>query len=498
VSTAVRHIPRNGLEQTGGRARLDWTLIVGPVLTLVITTWGITNSAYSGDEADTVSAVSRSVPQLFRMLGHVDSVHGLYYLMLWPVAAVAGTGEFAARFPSALAMAAAAAGVTAIGRRLVNRWAGLCAGLTFAILPAVTEQAQNARPYAMVTAAAVLASYLFVRTVQDPRPRWFTAYGLSLVLVGYLQMFGLLLVAAQVATLIGLSWRRGAGRSALRLARPWLVTFIAVGVAMLPLVAIGWTQRGAIAWIPRPGWKTIVGAGTMLATGSRVSVVVLAELGALGVVCTGRMSAAWPLARDKTAVSAGRTIGWLALPWLVLPPVILLVVSQFDAVYDSRYITFCLPAVALLVGSGIAALRPSARVLAFAIVVLLAVPTQLAVRVPVPSLMVASQFLHAHERPGDGIVYPYSLVPPWNVAYPEGLAQLRDLSLRQDPGAAERLYSTTVPLPVLEHREMGVRRIWVVQTKPWGNPAPYIAPAFHRAHIWTMRGGVKVWLYTRS
>lgn len=70
--------------------------------------WGIDGPSYWRDEADTVSAVSRSFPQLIRLLGHVDAVHGLYYLLLWPVARMAGTGEIATRLPSALAMAAAA------------------------------------------------------------------------------------------------------------------------------------------------------------------------------------------------------------------------------------------------------------------------------------------------------------------------------------------------------------------------------------------------------
>ena len=173
--------------------------------------WGLAARPYWGDEADTVSAVSRSVPQLFRLLGHIDAVHGFYYLLLWPVARVAGTGEFWTRLPSALAMAAAAAGVTAIGRRLASRQAGLCAGLIFAVLPTVTVQGHDARPYAMVTAAAVLASYLLVRAAHDPRRRWFAAYGLSLVLVGYVQLFGLLLVPAHAVALAGLCRRAQRG-----------------------------------------------------------------------------------------------------------------------------------------------------------------------------------------------------------------------------------------------------------------------------------------------
>src|ERR1022692_4740298 len=233
------------------------TLIVGPAITLAVMLWGVSARPYWGDEADTVSAVSRSVPQLIRLLGHVDAVHGLYYLLLWPVA-----------------MAAAAAGVTVIARRFVSRRAGLCAGLMFAVLPTVSLQGHDARPYAMVTAAAVLASYLLVRSAQDPRPRWFAAYGLSVALLGCTQLFGLLLVPAHAVTLIGLSRRRRAERNGQRaLACRWLVTITAAGVAVAPVAILCWAQRGAISWIPQPGWHDLDDVANLMAAGSVASVV---------------------------------------------------------------------------------------------------------------------------------------------------------------------------------------------------------------------------------
>src|SRR5262249_18318571 len=165
----------------GGGARLRyrpaWSLIAGPAVTLAMMLWGLAAPAYWGDEADTVSAVSRSLPQLLRMLRYVDAVHGLYYLTLWPVARVLGTGELATRLPSALAMAAAALGIAAIARRLASPRAALWAGLLFAALPMISAQGHDARPYGMVAASAVLASYLLIRAVADPRRRWFAGYG---------------------------------------------------------------------------------------------------------------------------------------------------------------------------------------------------------------------------------------------------------------------------------------------------------------------------------
>lgn len=307
--------------------RSAWPLIVAPAVTLAVMLWGITAPAYWGDEADTVSAVSRSLPQLLRMLRHVDIVHGLYYLSLWPVVRVLGPGEFATRLPSALAMAAAALGIAAIARRLVSARAALCAGLLFAATPAISAQGHDARPYGMVTAAAVLASYLLIQAVDDPRRRWFGAYGVSLVLLGYLELFGLLLILAHGVTVAGLR-RSGMARADLTCderhgddlppggslregqaggdhgapgARPavrrWLIAAMAAVIAVVPLAADGWQQRAQIAWIVRPDWHDVLSAATSLA-GSTMLAAVIVPLALLG----------------------GMSIGTPALPWRVAVP----------------------------------------------------------------------------------------------------------------------------------------------------------------------------------
>ena len=343
------------------RYRPPWSLIVGPAVTLAMMLWGVTAPAYWGDEADTVSAVSRSLPQLLRMLQHVDAVHGLYYLSLWPVARVLGTGEFATRLPSALAMAAAALGIAAIARRLVSARVALYAGLLFALFPMVSAQGHDARPYGMVTAAAVLASYVMIRAVDDPRRRWFAAYGVSLMLLGYLELFGLLLILAHGVTVAGLR-RSGRPPAPGPVARRWLVTVLAAVIATVPLVAYGWQQRAQIAWIARPGWHDALSAVTSLAAGSTTLAVVVWLLAVLGGMLGGtpalplRAGLAQVAGRGPGPPGTGRALTWLAVPWLAVPPAMLLAASQIKPVYNFRYLVFCLPAMALLAGAGLAVL----------------------------------------------------------------------------------------------------------------------------------------------
>ena len=181
----TRPVPAPGTGATAGaagrrfRSRPGLDAGAPPVATFLIMMWGITGASYWRDEAATLSAVQRSLGDLLRMLGNIDAVHGAYYLLIWAFVRVGGAGELVTRLPSAVAMAAAAAAVAALGRRLVSPRAGLASGLVFAILPPVSMYGQDARPYAIVVMLAAVASYLLVRAMaadSGRRGRWLAGY----------------------------------------------------------------------------------------------------------------------------------------------------------------------------------------------------------------------------------------------------------------------------------------------------------------------------------
>ena len=152
------------------RLATGWVAIGPALVTLVVTLYRIGVSSFTRDEGATLLAVHRSFPQLIRMLGNVDVVHTEYYALIWAVSRLAGSGELAARAPSAVAMAVAAGVVTLLGQRLVSGRAGLAAGLLFAAFPSVSFYAEDAREYALVTALATVASYFLVRALQAGTP----------------------------------------------------------------------------------------------------------------------------------------------------------------------------------------------------------------------------------------------------------------------------------------------------------------------------------------
>jgi mannosyltransferase len=525
---AVQQAPDSGPRTAAGRVsappRRRWDrwldrLVVGiPAVTaFAVGGYGIGGPSLWRDEAYTKDAITRSVSQIFALLGHMDAVHGAYYLMMHVVAGVFGTSATALRFPSLCAMAVAAGFTAAIGRRAAAlaqtpagaaraqapdtaAWArsqtdaaaparargasggsgtripaltGLLAGLVFATAPYMTYYAQMARSYAFVTMFATTASYLLLRAYPDGRWRWWSAYGAAVALTGLFNLFGLLILAAHGLTLLLTDARgqSGTGRRIGRVPSRWLAASAAAVIVLGPLLRVALSQRQQIAWLSRPDFETFVTLFRDFA-GSRVLIIPVAAL-ALGGVATCCVTDNWrPL--NPAAV---------ALPWLTVPPFVLLAVSFAKPVYYSRYVEFCLPALAILVAAGLVGLirltrsavsrraglgwlpASVAAVVVLALAALLVGP-QGAIRqswARPDNLRLASAIVAAHEQPGDVVFYIPSTMRVLGTGYPAPFLRLRDIALARSAIASATLTGTDVTSPaVLRSRFTDVRRVWVV------------------------------------
>lgn len=176
--------------------------VVPGLLTLVVTLAGIGHAQPWRDELATWSAATRPVPDLIRMTRTIDAATGPYYLLMHGWTALAGTSPTALRLPSALAMAVAAALTARLGAVLAGRRAGLLAGLLFAVLPVTSRYGQEARPYALATLLAVLATLLLVEALRRPgRWRW-AGYAAAVAALGLLHLLALTLLAAHVVVVL--------------------------------------------------------------------------------------------------------------------------------------------------------------------------------------------------------------------------------------------------------------------------------------------------------
>src|SRR6201999_4652177 len=137
-----------------GRLLDPWLIaVLGAVISAA---WASRPSLWFDEGATISAASSRTLPELWRLLGHIDAVHGLYYLVMHGWFAVFPPTEFWSRVPSALAIGAAAAGVVVFTRQFTpGRGTAVCAGVVFAILPRTTWAGIEARSYALSVAAGI-------------------------------------------------------------------------------------------------------------------------------------------------------------------------------------------------------------------------------------------------------------------------------------------------------------------------------------------------------
>ncbi|MYS17804.1 glycosyltransferase family 39 protein, partial [Streptomyces sp. SID4982] len=153
--------------------RTTASALVPAALATALGLWGLTRrGSMWRDESVTYQVAHRTPGELLELLGRIDAVHGLYYLLMHGVFALWDGGLLALRLPSVLATALAAAGVGALGTRLAGPRPGLLAGVLFALLPAIQWYAQEGRSYALVTAGVVWATYLLVRGLRSAAPGW--------------------------------------------------------------------------------------------------------------------------------------------------------------------------------------------------------------------------------------------------------------------------------------------------------------------------------------
>jgi mannosyltransferase len=476
--------------------------VAPPLVTLAVMLWGLTESSYSRDDSATLSAVQRPFGALLAMLGKIDAVHGAYYVLLWPIVHAAGSGEVTTRLPSAAAMAVAAAAITGIGRRLVSPAAGLAAGLMFAIVPAVSLYGQTIRPYALTVGFAAAASYLLVRALAaaasgSAAGGWLLAYAACLTVLGYLHIFALLLILAH-AVPVGRATLRQHAEAALgrRLAGEWLAAAACAFVLTVPVIWISMAQRANSGW-GYSVWTNIVSLTNLIGSPLMALAVALAVLCAItagAVAGQARLRASWPA--DLVA---------LCVPWLIVPPAILIAVSQIAPIYMFRYIVFCAPAAALLAGTALAALGWRAGIAAFAIIAVLAVSAQLKERTPTghgEDVRGVDQVIAADMRPGDVLMYP-SIAEPIELAYPYGMGQLRNVDLAQTPASSGTLGGTPAVPRLTRHRLASVSRVWLVELGYGprgliGKPPPVLRQlGFAMIRAWDI-GGVSVRLYAHA
>ncbi|MET8681463.1 glycosyltransferase family 39 protein [Streptomyces sp. NPDC004647] len=478
------------------------TLLIPAATMAVLGLWGLGNRGLWGDEATTWAAARRTPAELWHLLQNLDAVHGLYYLLMHGVLALRAD-ELMLRLPSVLAMSWSAAVVAAIGARLAGPRVGLVAGMLFAVVPVVSLYAQEGRSYALVVAGAVTTTYFLVRGCETGQPRWWRLYALAAAATALLHAFALFLLPAHAATLLAARAR----------AREWRLWSLSAAFAVAVVAPIAWVARSqgeAIAWITVPGWDAVTRLVRAFAgpSGWIACVVLLLAAGAL-------------LAPRRRALDVPRlSLATVALPLLLVPPALLIAVSQVQPLYDQRYVLYALPGLSLLVASGIDRLTSlllwhSAMLVAGALVVSLVLGGQLGAQRFVRSsesrlddLRPIAQVVRNDSKPGDAVLFLSGTRRKAAVAYPEAFAGLRDVALAEPPGKSATLSGTELPPSRLRDALSREQRVWLLDREDSDQRRVFrdagervkqdvLSDLFHREAVERMHGG-SVHLYVHN
>ncbi|MZE42384.1 hypothetical protein GTY49_05220 [Streptomyces sp. SID5477] len=430
-------------------------LLLPAVTVMVLGLWGLgRQGSLWQDEAVTYDMAHRSPDVLWATLGGADAVHGLYYLFMHAVFACWEGGVIALRLPSVLAMALAAWGVGLLGRWLAGPVAGAMAGLIFALWPTVQRYTQEGRSYALVTAAVVWATVCLVQALVSSRRRCWVVYALLAATACLLHEFAVLALVAHGVTL---AWSTASRPTA----RGWV---IACGGVLITLAPLGWVslgQTGQVAWIE------------VSLAGDLTGYLLLAVLGLLCHMLVRRRAGMGPRPYATHRVTAGR----VALPLVVLPPGLLLLVSLVKPLYVDRYVLYSLAGVCVLAGAACTEIWQSVRqrptraglaaVAGLATVTLL-VPVGLHLRSAssrsddATAVTAAVRDLGA---PGDSVIFLPRSRRVWMLRTPPASLGMTDLALAQSPAASHTLFGTELPGDLITRRMAGSGRVVVVRDR---------------------------------
>jgi mannosyltransferase len=422
------------------------------------------------DEAATISAAySRSIGQLWQMLGNVDAVHGLYYLLMHAWFAVVPPTECWSRLPSALGVGAAAAGVVVLGRQFSTRTAAVCAGIVCAILPRATWAGIEARPYALSMMVAAWLTVLLVSVVR--RNKWWLwiLYGCALVAAALFDIYLVLLVLAHVTWVVVF-----ARKSLVRFA----ITVTAAGLAVAPFGLRVMGQAHQIVWIAPIGRRTVEDVAIQQYFERSPLFMLVAAVIVVAAVTIWWFGAA-------RCGDGDRQLLVLAIAWMALPTAVIVGWSALmHPIYTPRYLCFTAPAMAVALGVCVGALgvKPWLPIAAVTALAVAAAPNYLLVqRSPYAKYGMdysqVADLIGTKAAPGDclmvndTVTFMPAPMRPLLAARPDAYRMLADISLWQKATERRDVFDTNL-IPEASAGPLTVCRVvWIITQADPTRPA---------------------------
>lgn len=368
------------------------------------------------DEFHTLNAISGTFRELIANrigAGHIPT----YFMLLQAWAHMAGVSEWALRFPSVLFAALAFFSFFLLTREfLLNSRAYLIALAIFFFHPFLLWASHDARPYAPLTAASVLAAHQLLVFVKSGKKRFLASYGLACIMGMSIHMIFLLQMAAHIA------FTAFHHRSRLK---AYLIAIVLPLAALGPLVWL--TASRAKVYEPhmrlkfpvlslmfrKPSVLVSTDFSSYLTTDSKLVENVLRGISLaffLWFVVEGfrRLRAA----RNRTADSREDDLLRFAFYWIGVPAFFLMMSQIFNnpKVEAARYHLPSVGAAVVLAALGLVEAGRSrwGRIAGWAYYAFFACALFLQLAWPGPGIREAVQSMRPQCQEGDGIVYCHS------------------------------------------------------------------------------------------
>jgi mannosyltransferase len=429
------------------------------------------------DEAFSLAAAHADWPVLWAVLLS-DGVHPPgYYLLLRGSLALLGGGEFAVRFPSALAGTLAVPLIYQLGRAMGGRRWGLMAGLLMALNPFALWYAQEARMYSLLLCLTIAGGYVFWELVARPDlGRWLrltivSALGFAVHYFAF--VFSLVqfvyLIARLRRTHRALRWWAAAQFVAFLPFLPWAV---AIATREGRNFGIGWIHPPILLDLPLTLSNLALALSNPALPWTWAGLALVLGAAVVGVIARAKTEVKAEVVAEAPSTPSPFPIPCSLLPtpysllpisysflliWLLLPIVFTWLISLWLPLYVDRFLIICLPPLILLIST--MGLSSSWRACGTMTVLILASAVASARLWVDPSLVkedwrTAAAYVRSMEESGDALVMrDFQTSIPFGYYY-QGALELQVATVNRQ----------TIPLDELaaDHD-----RLWIVYRRPF-------------------------------
>ncbi|MBI2304524.1 MAG: glycosyltransferase family 39 protein [Chloroflexi bacterium] len=193
-------------------------------------------SLWVDELATAVTVTEESPPAVLKRAIEGERRPPLYYLLLHYWTALAGSQDFALRYPSLFFGLLSLALVHRLGQRWGGGWMGTLAAYFLAISPFFILYSRMARSYSLTASLGLLSCLYFLLLLEKRRRIYWAGYLATSALLLYTDYVALPVLAGQ--NLFWLLWGRRQGPSA----RSWIGGQLALAISFVPWLPIVFSQ----------------------------------------------------------------------------------------------------------------------------------------------------------------------------------------------------------------------------------------------------------------